>query len=217
MQKAFVYAVAGIAAYLLGSIPFGYLVAKSRGVDIRTVGSKNIGATNVFRTLGKGCGILTFALDMAKGALAASLVPWLAFKLTGDASSATWRLVGGLLAIAGHNWPVFLGFKGGKGVATAAGMLVAVAPAAVGIGFALWGVVFLLSGYVSLASILAALCLGTIVWFKPFFMSPIVSSLISLLAAVVILRHKSNIFRLAHGQELRFSFRSRKSKGNSVE
>ncbi len=204
-----------ILGYLLGSVPFGLLIGKARGIDIRTVGSKNIGATNVFRTVGKKWGILAFICDFLKGLAGAALVPWLIWTvLLGAEISAIppeFRLAGGLAAVAGHTWPVWLKFKGGKGVATSFGMLVAVAPSAVGIALFVWIAALLLSRYVSLASILAALALAILVWIEPFYVSgyPAIRILLSILGALVIFRHRSNIIRLCRGNENRFSFRKK--------
>lgn len=196
-----------VAAYLIGSIPFGFLVAKSKGVDIRTVGSRNIGATNVFRTLGKGPGILTFLLDVLKGYVSAALLPLLAAHLVPgmECDPANIRLIGGLFAVLGHTWSVFLGFKGGKGVATSAGMLIGIAPAAVAIAFGGWVVVFLLSRYVSAASILAAALLATLMWLPAFYVNALTATLLTCLALTVIIRHHANIGRLLKGTESRFA------------
>ncbi len=202
------YIVTGLLAYLLGSVPFGLLLARSRGVDIRAVGSRNIGATNVFRCVGKPWGILTFALDFLKGLVGASLIPSVASRLIAveGTSAPTLALVGGAAAVIGHTWPLFAGFKGGKGVATGFGMLVAIAPAAVGIAFGAWLVVMALSRYVSLASVAAAAVLIALIWF-PRFCGHLPSSIvITVIAAGVIVRHRSNIARLINGTEARFSF-----------
>ncbi|MBR0057095.1 MAG: glycerol-3-phosphate 1-O-acyltransferase PlsY [Kiritimatiellae bacterium] len=202
------YIIAGLLAYLLGSVPFGLLVARARGVDIRAVGSRNIGATNVFRCVGRPWGILTFALDFLKGLIGATLVPCIALRLIADegASAPTLALVGGAAAVIGHTWPIFAGFKGGKGVATGFGMLVAITPAAVGIAFGAWLVVMAVSRYVSLSSVTAAAVLAALVWI-PRFCGHLPSSIvISVIAAVVIVRHRSNICRLINGTEARFSF-----------
>ena len=121
-------AILTIIAYLLGAIPFGLLVAKSRGVDIRSQGSGNIGATNVFRVIGKGWGVFTLVLDALKG-----FIPSFYFPMLGKLDPE-WGVLFGLAAIIGHSFPVYLRFKGGKGVATSAGMLLGVAPLTVGIG-----------------------------------------------------------------------------------
>ena len=199
------YIATAFPAYLLGSIPFGLLVARARGVDIRAVGSRNIGATNVFRCVGKPWGILTFALDFLKGYAGAALVPALAVRLAG-ADPGGLALTGGAAAVVGHTWPVFAGFKGGKGVATGFGMLIAIVPAAVGIAFGAWLVVLAVSRYVSLASVLAAAVLAALVW-CPRFCGDLPSSIvISILALAVVVRHHANIARLMRGTEARFSF-----------
>lgn len=202
------YILIAAASYLLGSIPFGFLVAKAKGVDIRKVGSCNIGATNVFRTLGKGPGILTFVLDALKGFVSTFWIPALAVMLCGGEVNSNMKLLGGLIAVVGHTWPLFLGFKGGKGVATSAGMLLGIVPAAVGIAFAAWVLFFLLTRYVSVASIVAAIVLGSLVWIPKFYIDIGLPSaiLLSLLALAVVLRHRSNMARLAKGRESRFSF-----------
>jgi glycerol-3-phosphate acyltransferase PlsY len=201
-----------LSAYLLGSIPFGLLIGLARGIDVRTVGSRNIGATNVLRTVGKPWGILAFVLDFAKGLAGALLAPALANAAFGE----TWpaqdiaALAGGLAAVAGHTWPVWLGFRGGKGVATSAGMLVAVAPAEVGIAFAVWLAVLIASRYVSLASISAAVALAAAAWLRAAPSSPrefLIPGLITILALVVVLRHRANIARLMAGTENRFQLK----------
>ena len=200
------YIATVLLAYLLGSIPFGLLVARARGVDIRSVGSRNIGATNVFRCVGKPWGILTFALDFAKGLAAAALLPALVTRLLPGGAPHSLALVGGAAAVVGHTWPLFAGFKGGKGVATGFGMLIAIAPAAVGIAFGAWLLVMAATRYVSLSSVMAAAVLIALVWI-PRFCDHLPSSIvISAIAAVVIVRHRSNIVRLVNGTESRFSF-----------
>ena len=203
------YGADALAAYLLGSIPFGYLVARWRGVDIRRHGSGNIGATNVFRVVGKGWGILTFILDFAKGFVPAFLFPWCARRLALPVNGDALAVAGACLAVAGHNWPVFLRFKGGKGVATSAGALLGIAPAAVGIGLAVWLLAFVLSRYVSVASILTAAAAAMSAWWLYFrqddpdtWLRP---GALTLMAAVIIARHKGNIQRLCQGTEHRFA------------
>ena len=202
------YILAGLLAYILGSVPFGMLVARARGVDIRAVGSRNIGATNVFRCVGKPWGILTFVLDFLKGLAGAWLIPTAVSRLFPEEgiSAPTLALVGGAAAVVGHTWPLFAGFKGGKGVATGFGMLVAIVPAAVGIAFGAWIVVMAVSRYVSLSSVTAAAVLAALVW-MPCFCRHVPSSIvITALALGVIVRHRSNIARLVNGTEARFSF-----------
>ena len=195
----------GAASYLLGAVPNGYLIARAKGVDIRTVGSGNIGATNVFRSIGKGWGILTFAADAVKGFVPAFVFPLLAARLFGCGHPAA-GLLNAALAIAGHNWPVYLGFKGGKGVATSAGALLGLAPAAVGIGLAVWLAVFLLGRYVSLASVAAAAAVPAAGWILYLRQGWLLPSALTALGAVIILRHRANIQRLAAGTEHRFQF-----------
>lgn len=211
MNTLVIILATGVAAYLLGAIPFGLLISRWRGVDIRAVGSHNIGATNVFRSVGKPWGIATFILDMGKGWCGAVFVPMLVAWLLGvprPEPIAEWRLLGGVCAVVGHTWPVYLGFKGGKGVATSAGMLIGVAPAAVGLGLAGWIVAFVVGRYVSLASITAAVMLGIAIWFPPFrpaagWLLPLV---LTMLALLIIARHRANLVRLRHGTEPRLAF-----------
>ena len=194
------------ASYLLGSVPFGLLIARMRGVDIRKVGSGNIGATNVLRSVGKPWGILTFVCDALKGllpALAGRYIP--APGLPVDALP----IACGFAAILGHNFPVFLGFKGGKGVATSAGALVGIAPLAVVIGLAVWLVSFFAFRFVSLASIAAALCIPVAAWFLYGAQGPLLPCALAVLGALVIYRHKSNIGRLLNGTEHRFAKKSK--------
>ena len=211
------YVLGFIASYLLGSVPFGFLIAKAKGVDIRTVGSGNIGATNVFRTLGKGPGLLTFALDFLKGLLSVIGIAVLANKVAGPVAEGHLpylKLLCGVGAMVGHSFPVFLGFKGGKGVATGVGLVMGLAPAVAGIGLGVWLVVFLVGRYVSLASILAAITVGALAWTKLMDGDPkrIVPAILSVLCALVVVRHNSNIKRLLNGTENRFTFGKGKKK-----
>ena len=211
-MNTFLYAITTeLTTYLLGAIPFGLLIARWRGVDIRAVGSRNIGATNVFRSVGKGWGIATFVLDMGKGWCGTAVIPALAARLLDAPPQApdAWRLLGGICAVVGHTWPVYLRFKGGKGVATSAGMLLGVAPAAVGLGLAGWIVVFVIGRYVSLASIVAAVVLGVAIWFPPFRPAEgwLLPSALTLLALLIIARHRANIGRLRAGTEPQLALR----------
>ena len=197
--------LAALVAYLLGAVPFGLIIALSRGIDVRKAGSGNIGATNVFRTVGKPWGILAFALDFLKGFAAAKWVPVLVARIAGVEMPACAPLVCGVCAVVGHTWPVWLRFKGGKGVATGAGLLVAIAPHSALCAVGAWIVFFLATRYVSFASIMAALLLCVHVWMPPKYDMP-TSVALTLLAFAVILRHRSNIVRLGKGTESRFSF-----------
>ena len=189
-----------ISTFLLGSIPTGYLVARSKGVDIRQHGSGNIGATNVFRTLGKPLGILVFFIDALKGFAAV----WLALRFGG--SSAWPGIIAAVAVIAGHNYTPWLGFKGGKGIATSAGVLVALMPWAVLIIAVVWFLVFPFSRYVSLASICAAAALPPAVgalWFAGAGGNAPLLGFSVVISALAIWRHRSNMGRLRNGTEPR--------------
>ena len=194
-----------LAAYLVGGIPFGFLIGKMRGVDVRTVGSKNIGATNVFRTVGKKWGVLAFACDVLKGLIPTLLAKQWALDPELQPDGSWFPLVVGVMCVVGHMLTPYMKFRGGKGVATAFGMLLGLAPALVGTAFALFAVVFALSHYISLGSISAAAFLMVAVWF------PILGTegwrnlpqcvLVTLMAAFVIFKHRANIGRLISGTE----------------
>jgi len=190
-----------LAAYLLGSIPFGYVIVKLRqGGDVRSSGSGNIGATNVSRVAGPLAGIVTLLLDAGKGYLAV----WAAGRLTGG--STRWIALAGLAAIIGHLYPVWIGFRGGKGVATAVGVFVPICWQAVGVAALLWLAVVGAWRYVSLASVVAsaALPLLTYLLYAPGYAPPhSVSLATSLAAALIILKHRANLQRLLHGNENR--------------
>ncbi len=188
-----------LSAYLVGAIPFGLLIARLKGVNIREVGSGNIGATNVMRSVGKPWGIATFVCDALKG-----LLPTLFFPLL-FGLPATWVPIAcAFAAILGHNFPIWLNFKGGKGVATSAGALLGLAPAATLIGLAIWALVFFTSRYVSLASIIAAAAVPVTAWISYRAQGPLLPGFLTLLGLLVIVRHKSNIQRLINGTESRF-------------
>lgn len=200
------YLIIALGGYLLGSIPTGYLVAKARGIDIRTVGSKNMGATNVFRTLGKGPGIFVLLVDALKGYAASA---WLADGLlqlfhAPNSGPQTNHLVAGIAAVLGHNYTCWLQFKGGKGIATTAGVFLALAPAAVGIAAGLWLIAFIATRYVSIASIIAAIALPTAVWFTQENLALRIIAIV--LGVLAIYKHKANIQRLQSGTENRIHF-----------
>ena len=196
-----------LAGYLLGSIPTGFLVARARGIDIRTVGSGNIGATNALRILGKGPGSLVLLIDAAKGYLACMGIPWLLSQwgflspiLTGGTHE--WlKIAAGFSAVLGHNYTCWLEFKGGKGIATSAGVLLGWVPAALGIIFLVFVAVFAVSRYVSLASIAAALALPFATWLTGG--SGSLVAITTLLSTLAIFKHRSNIQRLLAGTETR--------------
>ena len=201
-------AVGVVCAYLLGSVPFGLLLARLKGVDIRKVGSGNIGATNVFRSVSKPLGVATFACDMLKGFVPAFVFPWLMAK-AGRPAFSEFGLLCGCVAITGHNWPVFAGFKGGKGISTSAGVLFGVAPAAVGVGLAAWIVLLVVTRYVSVASIGAAVVVPASAWILYLNKGWILPTALTLLGALAVWRHKGNIERLVKGTEHRFSFKKK--------
>jgi glycerol-3-phosphate acyltransferase PlsY len=186
-------------AYLLGSIPVGFLLVKAvKGTDVRRVGSGNIGATNVTRAAGKGPGRLVFALDAVKGGLAAQVVaPWLL------ASTLEARLACGVAAVVGHCFPLFLGFRGGKGVATAIGVLLATMPRVAAGLLAIWAAVFVVTRTVSLASLAAAAGIPLLQLLLGHRGAPLVWG--SGLGLLIILRHHANIDRLLRGEEHRFT------------
>lgn len=188
-----------LGGYLLGSVPFGLIVGKLHGVDVRQHGSKNIGATNVWRVCGWKAGLPVFILDVAKG-VAAVWVGWLAARQF--SGPADWCVVVAAMAcILGHSFPLWLRFKGGKGVATSAGVLIAWVPMAFLIALGTWIVVFAVSRYVSLASIMAAVVLPFAVWGTRERGTMVgIATLISLLA---IYKHRANIQRLIAGTENR--------------
>jgi glycerol-3-phosphate acyltransferase PlsY len=203
------FAVVVIASYLLGSIPFGYLSGRLAGIDVRNVGSGNIGATNVVRVVGKRYGYLVFALDFLKGLAAITLASAVPRSMSPAwASPDTLGTLAAASAVAGHCFPVWLKFRGGKGVAVAAGALFGLVPLAALIGAAIWILVFFTTRYVSVASIVAATALPLVIWIitqvndnhgKALFYASLC------LAAFVIWRHRSNISRLMHGSEARFT------------
>jgi len=194
-----------LAAYLIGSIPFGLLLAKTRGKDIRKLGSGNIGATNVLRCLGKPLGITCFVLDVLKGFLPAALFPLLGTDSAGlQEGFPSIGILFGALAILGHNFPIFLKFKGGKGVATSAGVLLGIAPLAVLIGILTWIAVFFISGYVSLGSIAAAIVVAVTGWVRVGHYGVVTSLALTLLGVLAIYRHRPNIQRLLKGEENKF-------------
>ncbi len=191
-----------LAGYLLGSIPTGLLVGKAKGIDIRKHGSGNIGATNVFRILGKKFGIFVFVCDALKGVLAAIAGAFFAGR---QFSPALAGIVCGVACILGHNFPVWLKFKGGKGVATSLGVVFGLVPLAGVVSFAVWGAVLFLSRYVSLASIVGAIAVPVTVAFTEHGAdrTPLLA-FNSFAALLIIVRHRANIRRLLAGTENRF-------------
>ncbi|MEO8622427.1 MAG: glycerol-3-phosphate 1-O-acyltransferase PlsY [bacterium] len=199
-------AIALALAYLSGSIPFAHLAGKAKGIDLRKQGSGNLGATNVFRVMGWKIGVAVFLADAAKGALPVLLLP---HRIDSPRDTIVWAIAVGVAAIAGHVRPAFLGFKrGGKGVATAAGVFFALAPWPMLVAFSVFVAVVLATGYVSLGSLISAVVLPALLAITVGATSPlfIVSAII---ATFVFWTHRANIGRLRRGEENRFGKRGR--------
>lgn len=187
MDKVFII----ILSYLVGSIPFGVLVSRYKGIDVQKSGSGNIGATNVFRTVGKGAAAITLACDLLKGLLALLLAKYFL--------QEPWIALSGIAVILGHIFSVFLKFKGGKGVATAFGVLLVYSPVVAAIVILMWAVVAYMFGYSSLGAIFTFLVLPVIMLFLKMDKFKIIFSLI--VAIIILFRHTENIARLLKGTE----------------
>jgi acyl phosphate:glycerol-3-phosphate acyltransferase len=197
-----------VAAYLLGSIPFGLLLARLLcGMDVRKAGSGNIGATNVARAAGPVAGILTLLLDAAKGAFAVLL----AARLSGD--SSTWMMIAAMASLIGHCYPIWLNFHGGKGVATAAGFFLVLSPMAFGIAITIFIVVAVFTRFVSLGSISAAAAMPLLIyllWAPRHAPPPTVTFGALAVSLLILYKHDANIQRLVNGEEPKFSFSKKK-------
>ena len=207
------YILTALGAYLLGSIPFGFLVAKAKGIDIRSVGSGNIGATNAMRVLGKPAGIAVLVLDALKGFIAVCFGVALFAKMQGSAGGASnaayvaqafnHGLAAGIFAVLGHNYTCWLKFKGGKGIATTAGVYLALAPLPLLIALVIFMLAVAGTRYISVGSIAAAIALPATVWIlQPH--NLLLGIVTTALGALAIYKHKSNIQRLMAGTENRF-------------
>ena len=201
------YLIVGVVAYLLGSIPFGLILVRIfRKQDIRQQGSGNIGATNVIRSGGKGLGAVTFLLDAAKGYLAV-LLAWQVGLHVHQTQFQTQNLAAtaAVCALVGHVYPLWLGFKGGKGVATGFGVFLGITATAALVALAAFVVIFALSRYVSLASIIAAIAFPVAALLLPHEpLTPFMIAVVILLPLIVIAKHHANIRRLLAGTEYRF-------------
>jgi glycerol-3-phosphate acyltransferase PlsY len=195
-----------LLAYLLGSVPFAAVAARIKGVDLRRQGSGNLGATNAIRVLGPAIGIPVLLADILKGLLGATLIP-----SSLAVTDPGWVLASGVAAILGHVWPIFLAFRGGKGVATAAGVFLGLAPAATGVALALFVGVLLAGRYVSLASMVAAVGLPVALALTDAPRLVLVAGIA--VALLVLVKHRSNLGRILAGSENRVSLR--RSKGGS--
>lgn len=200
------YILFGITAYLLGSIPTSVWIGRAKyGIDVREHGSRNAGATNTFRVLGKKAGITVLTIDILKG-FTASFLPYL-FN-AGEWQSdrlITIQILASFMAVIGHVFPVFVGFKGGKGVATSLGVIIGVHPPAAGICIGVFLIVFIISHYVSLGAICAALTFPASIYFIFGIRSIWLNGFSILLATLVIIAHRKNIKRLLAGNENRMS------------
>jgi glycerol-3-phosphate acyltransferase PlsY len=228
VPEILVYMMVALGAYFLGSIPFGFLVAKAKGIDIRSVGSGNIGATNAMRVLGKPAGILVLVLDALKGWLAclfgravyahfaASFIPldisnYTLYPGVSPELLARFATVAGIFAVLGHNYTCWLKFKGGKGIATTAGVYLALAPWAVLVALIVFLLAVALTRYISVGSIVAAVALTATVWIRTphdLFLDIVTTGL----AVLAIYKHKSNIQRLMAGTENRFGKKKEAAK-----
>ena len=188
-----------VGAYFLGAVPFGFIIVRIvRGVDIRTLGSGNIGATNVWRVLGRGWGLLAFGLDVLKG-----FAPACAGNFIGGPELGA---LAGLAAIIGHNWPIFLQFRGGKGVATSCGVFLAIFPSGLVVSFGVWMLALAIWRYVSVASMLGGIALlvsALLLQDEPFGAGRFLTAFAALVAVLSIIRHRSNIKRLLQGSEVK--------------
>ena len=204
------FTIAGVAliSYLIGSVPAGYLAGRIAGIDIRKAGSGNIGATNVLRVLGKRYGYPVFVFDFVKGTAAVEISIFI-FNNThhAEVSRELCAILAGVSSVIGHSYPVWLGFKGGKGVATSFGVVFGLIPLAAVIAVMVWLITFGTTRYVSVASMMAALALPITVLVMLYvkLLSGLALLLFSIcLAAIVIWRHRSNLSRLMSGTEPRF-------------
>ncbi len=206
--------VVAFVSYLVGSIPTGYLVGRARGLDLRTVGSGNIGATNAFRILGKPAGSFVLLVDALKGWVGAAVVPpWIAASLGLPSGGNLWlSVLGGVAAVLGHTFTCWLRFKGGKGVATSAGVIAGLLPAAFTTILVVFLISLLVSRIVSLSSMLAAAVLPFATWF--WHREPVLVGFSSVIAALVLWRHRTNLARLRAGTEPRID--KRPSTGSSA-
>ncbi len=202
-----------LASYVLGATPFGFIVARIHGIDIREHGSGNIGATNVFRVLGKRVGIPVFILDLCKGLVPVLLARWLA--LRHDIIPDWPSIAAAIGAVLGHNFTFWLGFRGGKGIATSAGVLLALLPVPLAAALGCWLILFFTTRYVAVASIGAAVMVpaasAALYFWRGIPSVPLVGFAV-LLGFLAIWRHRSNIRRLLNGTENRFA----KKKSSSL-
>ncbi len=201
------FAAIALLSYLIGAIPSGYLAGRMAGIDIRQSGSGSMGATNVTRVLGKRYGYAVFFADFFKGLGTICLSTFIGKRFAPDSSQDVLQIASGVFCILGNAFPVWLRFRGGKGVATSAGVFFGLTPIAAIVAFVIWVVTFRVTRYVSIASMIASIALPTTVFILTHFMhtrGPLVLYASIGLAIIVILRHRSNFSRLLQGTEPRF-------------
>lgn len=192
--------IAVIVSYIIGAIPFSYILGRLlKGVDIREYGSGNVGATNLIRSVGKLPGLIALFLDISKGIIAVVFVARIFYSTETAFSLPTFKIILGVTVVCGHIWTAFLRFKGGKGVATAIGVFIGLAPLAMMFGLCIWGLAALCFRYVSLSSIIMVICLPFVMLFLREPSEYIYLSVI--LAVFIIYRHRANIIRLIKGTE----------------
>jgi glycerol-3-phosphate acyltransferase PlsY len=200
--------IIAVVGYLIGSVPFGYVAGRLAGVDIRKIGSGNVGATNVVRTLGRHFGYPVFILDFLKGVAAVAMSIFIFNHNSIQISRELSAIIGGACCVIGHVFPIWLGFKGGKGVATSAGVIFGLMPLVASIMGLVWLIVFQASRYVSLASVSAAIAMpiatGAMLHFGQLH-APVLLYFSLALATLIIVRHRSNFSRLLTGSEQRFT------------
>lgn len=207
------YLAAGVvASYLLGSVPFAYVMGKLLvGVDVRKIGSGNVGGTNLMRAAGKAWGALVIALDLGKGVCAAGLIAWLLYRDGMPVGREWFGVICGAMAVVGHNWPVWLRFHGGKGVATSVGVFFALTPLAGACALGVWFVVLAATRIVSISSMIASLSLtGWNLLFRSAWAYTIAGVVLALL---IVVMHRSNIRRLLAGTEAKLFSRAERKGG----
>lgn len=200
MVSVLIFIAAIVTAYLVGSVPTGFLMTKIfKGVDIRGAGSKNVGATNVYRVAGKLPGFLTLLIDIGKGVLVVTAISSIYYAFLGEVDYIFFKCLLGLIAICGHIWSVFLKFKGGKGVATTIGVAGILAPLPLALSLVVWLIVFIPTNYVSLGSLLFGLSLPifSLIFNEPFY----VVIFCVIICVLNSYKHKDNISRLLKGVE----------------
>jgi glycerol-3-phosphate acyltransferase PlsY len=192
-----------VGAFFLGAVPFGFIAGRMRGVDLREHGSKNIGATNTLRVLGPRAGVMVLLLDAAKGLLPVLVARRMGADAADPGAAAWWVVAVGMAAVLGHTYSPYVRFKGGKGVATSLGVLIALNPLVAGISFAVFFLTVWLTRYVSLGSMLGAVTQAALFWALPG--QPLAYRLFATLVGVfVVVRHRANVRRLMNGTESRF-------------